>query len=57
MTLQTQRINAKIALKAKIKAVSKRLYCYYGNILRHDHYHNLLNNDWAFVVVSTDKDW
>ena len=37
------------AHKAKIKGVSKRLLCSYGNLLCWKNDHNLLGNNWEFV--------
>ena len=36
-------------LKAKIKVFFYRSYCCYGNLLYHEGYRNLFNNDWAFM--------
>lgn len=35
--------------KAKIKGTSYRLYCFYGNLSYHEHYHILFTRDEAFV--------
>ena len=35
------------ALKAKIKSVFSRSYCYFGNLLSHENNTNVFTSDWA----------